>query len=100
MFRPRPSVLLSVKRFTVCADLAERGSVSRYVFRVFAEFLPLPARDERGEGRGGGSPRLTWRCASSPRPSPPAGEEREKSQRRTAKHILSRRDIPANLKLD
>jgi hypothetical protein len=39
------------------------------------------------EGRGGGSPSLSWRCASSPRPSPPAGEEREKSQRRNAKHI-------------
>ncbi len=26
----------------------------RYVFSVFDECLPLPARDERGEGRGGG----------------------------------------------
>jgi hypothetical protein len=54
-----------------------------YVFSVFAEFLPLPARDERG----GGSPSRGWQCASSPRPSPPAGEEREESQRRNAKHI-------------
>src|SRR5688572_10779805 len=33
-----------------------------YVFRVFNEYLPLPARDERGEGRGGGRPSLTQRC--------------------------------------
>src|SRR5438477_10953321 len=56
-------------------------------FSVFAEFLPLPARDEWGEGRGRGSPSLTWRGASSPRPSPPEAEEREKRQLRKAKYI-------------
>src|SRR5437773_2508300 len=30
-----------------------------YVFSVFDECPPLPARDERGEGRGGGSANLT-----------------------------------------
>src|SRR5436309_7668171 len=61
-----------------------RAITNRYGFNLLAEFLPLPARNERGEGRGGGSPSLTWRVASSPRPSPPAGdaaEEREKRQR-------------------
>ena len=38
--------------------------------------LPLPVRNERGEGRGEGS--LENR-ASSPQPSPPFGEEREKA---------------------
>src|SRR5439155_3381870 len=37
-------------------------------------FLPRPARNERGEGRGEGHP-VEW--ASSPQPSPPVGEERE-----------------------
>ncbi len=31
----------------------------RYVFSVLDECLPLPARYERGEGRGGGSPNTT-----------------------------------------
>ena len=64
------------------------GDRHSYVFRVFDGSLPLPARDERGEGRGGGRPRLTFGdTASSPRPSPPAGEEREKTQQCNAKHI-------------
>src|SRR5205823_6678546 len=29
-----------------------RGRPRPYAFRVFADFLPLPARDERGEGSG------------------------------------------------
>jgi len=37
--------------------------------------LPLPARNERGEGRGEGQ---LIKTASSPQPSPPLGEEREK----------------------
>jgi hypothetical protein len=32
-----------------------------YLFSVFAESFPLPARDERGEGWGAGKPRLTVR---------------------------------------
>ena len=72
------------------------AALPEYVFSVFDAWLPLPARDERGEGRGGGSPSLTLRCASSPRPSPPAGEEREKRQLRNAKHVrLSSRQVVA-----
>jgi len=52
-------------------------AVCEYVFSVFDESLPLSARDERGEGRGGGSPSLTQRCdLLSPALSSP-GEERE-----------------------
>ncbi len=39
------------------------GCTARYAFSVFDECLPLPARDERGEGRGGGSPNITRRCS-------------------------------------
>src|SRR5436309_1069523 len=39
-------------------------------------FLPLPARNEWGEGWGEGHSIIV---ASSPRPSPPLGEEREKT---------------------
>src|SRR5438093_2923714 len=35
----------------------------KYVFSVFDECFPLPARDERGEGQGGGSPNFTRRCS-------------------------------------
>ena len=38
-------------------------SPDTYVFSVFDECLPLPARYERGEGRGGGSPNSTRRCS-------------------------------------
>src|SRR5947208_13085339 len=40
-----------------------------FVFSVAASLLPLPARNEWGEGRGEGK----LQCPSSPRPSPPAG---------------------------
>src|SRR5213593_3179794 len=37
--------------------------LAAYAFSVFDECPPLPARDERGEGQGGGSPNLTRRCS-------------------------------------
>jgi len=50
--------------------------------------LSLSPRGTSEGGRGGGRPRLTFGdTASSPRPSPPAGEEREKTQQCNAKHI-------------
>ncbi len=39
------------------------GLPARYVFNVFDKCPPLPARYERGEGRGGGSPNITRRCS-------------------------------------
>src|SRR5437660_1051548 len=47
-----------------------------YLDATIRNFLPLPARNERGEGRGEGHP-TKW--ASSPPPSPPPREEREKT---------------------
>ena len=41
------------------------GHTARYAFSVFAEFLPLPARDERGRvGEGESEPHLTGRFLS------------------------------------
>src|SRR5207245_1884836 len=57
----------------------------RYLFSIFAECLPLPARDERGEVGEGRSRDSPGDGASSPRPSPPAAEEREHRQQCTAK---------------
>jgi acyl-[acyl-carrier-protein]-phospholipid O-acyltransferase/long-chain-fatty-acid--[acyl-carrier-protein] ligase len=45
---------------------------------TFETRLPLPATQERGEGRGEGQDEHK---ASSPQPSPPLGEEREKASR-------------------
>ena len=45
---------------TICG--ISSGATGTYVFRVFDECLPLPARYERGEGRGG-SQNTTRRCS-------------------------------------
>ena len=47
---------------------------------IFGGGLPRPARNERGEGRGEGH---LIKTASSPRPSPPFGEERENNIQRS-----------------
>ena len=54
------------------ASRAVRGTVW-YVFSAFNECLPLPARNERGEGRVLAS---LSNAVSSPWPSPSSGQER------------------------
>jgi 3-phosphoshikimate 1-carboxyvinyltransferase len=49
---------------------------------IFGGGLPRPARNERGEGRGEGH---LIKTVSSPRPSPPFGEERENNIQRSGK---------------
>jgi len=46
-----------------CGNCQTGESSGRYVFSVFDKYLPLSARDERREGRGGESPSLTRRCS-------------------------------------
>src|SRR6266699_4150122 len=50
-------------RTNLCSAPERRGDTAAYVFSVFDECLPLPARHERGEGRGGGSPNPNRRCS-------------------------------------
>jgi 3-phosphoshikimate 1-carboxyvinyltransferase len=50
--------------------------------KIFGGGFPRPVRNERGEGQGEGQ---LIKTASSPRPSPPFGEEREKAIPRSCK---------------
>src|SRR5439155_8048728 len=56
--------------------LLRRSRVGPHLDTTTRNFLPLPARNEWEEGRGQGH---SIKSTSSPRPSPPLREEREKS---------------------
>jgi radical SAM superfamily enzyme YgiQ (UPF0313 family) len=70
----QPIVQLADHVITGEADL-KFAEVCRGLLNHF-HTLPRPARNERGEGRGEG---LLIEMASSPQPSPPLSEEREKT---------------------
>src|SRR5438093_5592192 len=68
------------RRFGVSGGTSPGGaaeqSCGQHLHTTTRNFLPLPPRNERGEGRGEGH---SIQLASSPRPSPPLREEREKT---------------------
>ena len=69
-----------------------------YLFSVFAECPPLPARDERGEGRGGGKPGLTGRWSLlSPALSSGSGGEGEENKAPLNRHKAGRGELECPL---
>src|SRR6266568_8016677 len=57
-------------RSPLARNRARRSAATELGDAARVKLLPLPARNERGEGWGEG--KLEQKCPSSPRPSPPA----------------------------
>src|SRR5277367_6022558 len=78
--RPQSALFQALRELGYRVE-SENGN-DKLPVKIFGGSFPRPARNERGEGQGEGRLKKT---ASSPRPSSPLGEEREKSILRSCK---------------
>src|SRR5204862_7940321 len=82
---------LSIQNFGAFDERATKAERKRaHLDTTTRNFLPLPARNEWGEGWGEGHSIIV---ASSPPPSPPLGEEREKTSA-SRRVVVSRCALP------